>query len=230
MSTTGDADVAAVAALIADPARAAMLDALMDGRSCRAGELAARAGIAPSTGSGHLSRLLAGGLVTVEPRGRERRYRLGSPAVATALEALSRVAPAQAVRSLRSADRGAAIRAARTCYDHLAGRLGVDLTEALVRHDALVLRDTSYELTARGAETMATLGVDVEAARGRNRAFARACLDWSERRPHLAGSLGAALADAMIASGWLRRRPNDRALTVTAHGRTGLRRLGVQAG
>jgi DNA-binding transcriptional ArsR family regulator len=226
----GDADVAAVAALIADPTRAAMLDALMDGRSCAAGELAGRVGIAPSTASGHLARLLAGGLVTVEARGRERRYRLSSPAVATALEALSRVAPAKDVRSLRSADRSAAIRAARTCYDHLAGRLGVDLTEALVRDDVLVLRDTSYDLTPRGAETMAALGVDVETARSRNRAFARACLDWSERRPHLAGALGAAVADALLVKDWLRRRPNDRALTVTPLGRSALRRLGVEAG
>ena len=226
----GDADIAAVAALIADRTRAAMLDALMDGRSCAAGELAGRVGVAPSTASGHLARLLAVGLVMVEPNGRERRYRLSSPAVATALEALSRVAPPQDVRSLRGADRGAAIRAARTCYDHLAGRLGVDLTEALVREDVLVLRDTSYELTTRGADTMTRLGVDVEAARSRNRAFARACLDWSERRPHLAGSLGAALADALIGNGWLKRRPSDRGLTVTSRGRLGLRELGVEAG
>jgi DNA-binding transcriptional ArsR family regulator len=226
----GSADVAAVAALIADRTRAAILDALMDGRSCAAGELAARAGVAPSTASGHLSRLLSGGLVVYEVHGRERRYRLSSPAVAAALEALSLVAPVQAVHSLRGVDRGAAIRAARTCYDHLAGRLGVGLTEALVERDALVLRDTSYELTASGTETMASLGVDVAAVRSRQRAFARACLDWSERRPHLAGSLGAALADALLANGWLRRRPNDRALTVTPSGRSGLAALGVELG
>ena len=225
----GDADVAAVAALIADRTRAAMLDALMDGRPCAAGELAGRVGVAPSTASGHLSRLLAGGLLSVETKGRERRYRLSSPAVATALEAQSRVAPPQEIRSLRGADRSAAIRAARTCYDHLAGRLGVDLTEALVRDRTLVLRDVSYELTPRGAETMAALGVDVDAARSRKRAFARACLDWSERRPHLAGSLGAALADALLVNGWLSRRPNDRGLSVTPRGRTELRALGVEA-
>lgn len=228
--SNGEADVAAVAALIADRARASMLDALMDGGSCTAGELAARAGVAPSTASGHLSRLRSGGLVVYEVHGRERRYRLSSPAVATALEALSQVAPLQAVRSLRGADRGEAIRAARTCYDHLAGRLGVGLTEALVHREALVVRDTSYDLTASGAETMASLGVDVDAARSGQRAFARACLDWTERRPHLAGALGAALADALLASGWLRRRPNDRALTVTPGGRTGLRALGVELG
>jgi DNA-binding transcriptional ArsR family regulator len=226
----GDADVAAVAALIADRTRAAMLDALMDGRTCSAGALAARAGVAPSTASGHLSRLLAGGLVVVEARRRERRYRLSSPAVATAVEALARVAPVEPVRSLRGADRGTAIRAARTCYDHLAGRLGVSLTEALVRAEALVLRDSCYELTSRGAETMATLGVDVDAARSRRRAFARVCLDWSERRPHLAGSLGAALAEALLANGWLQRRPNDRALIVTVHGRASLDALGVELG
>jgi DNA-binding transcriptional ArsR family regulator len=227
-NANGDADIAAVAALIADRTRAAMLDALMDGRSCAAGELAGRVGVAPSTASGHLSRLLSGGLLSVETSGRERRYRLGSPAVATALEALSRVAPPQDVRSLRSADRGAAIREARTCYDHLAGRLGVDLTEALVRDDALVLRHTAYELTPRGAETMAGLGVDVAVARSRNRAFARACLDWSERRPHLAGELGAALLAALLDCGWLARRRLGRAVAVTPHGRDGLRgALGV---
>jgi hypothetical protein len=125
-------------------------------------------------------------------------------------------------------DADAAIRTARTCYDHLAGRLGVGLTEALVEHEALLTRDESYELTAAGESTLARLGVDVAAARARRRSFARACVDWSERRPHLAGALGAALADALLLAGWVGRRRSDRGLLVTARGRVELLRLGVE--
>jgi hypothetical protein len=166
--------------------------------------------------------------VVCESRGRERRYRLASADAAEALEALARLAPPVEVRSLRGADSGSALRIARTCYDHLAGRLGVGLTEALVARKALRAGDGWYELTAAGEETMARLGVDVASARSRRRAFARACLDWSERRPHLAGALGAALADALLARGWLERRRNDRGLVVTTDGTEGLRRLGVE--
>jgi len=222
-----EVDVAAVASLFADPARATMLDALMDGGEHPAGELARRAGVAPSTASGHLSRLLLGGLVSCAATGRERRYRLASPVIAEALEALSRLAPPVEVRSLRAADRGEAIREARTCYDHLAGRLGVRLTDALVERRLLIPRDTGYELRPAGELKLARLGVDVAAARRRRRAFALACLDWSERRPHLAGALGAALAGALLDHGWLKRRPNDRGLTVTEEGRASLAEIGV---
>jgi hypothetical protein len=201
-----------------------MLDALMDGSTRPAGELARRAGVAPSTASGHLALLLEGGLVACEIRGRERRYRLASAEAAEALEALARVAPAADVRSLRSANRDAAMRTARTCYDHLAGRVAVGVTEALVSQGALLPRDIAYELSPAGQATMSRLGVDVAAARARQRSFARACIDWSERRPHLAGALGAAFADALISRGWLRRRPNDRALTITPEGAVALER------
>lgn len=223
----GEADVAAVAALLGEPARAAIVDALMDGSAHRASELARRAGVAASTASSHLSRLLAGGLVLAETRGRERHYRLASDATAEAIEALARLAPPTAIRSLRAASRGEALRRARTCYDHLAGRLGVALTEQLVEVEALVPGDTSYTLTPSGEELLARVGVDLERAQRRRRSFARACLDWSERRPHLAGALGAALADALFAQDWVRRRPNDRALLVTTVGERRLRRLGV---
>jgi DNA-binding MarR family transcriptional regulator len=201
-----------------------MLDALLDGSACPAGELARRAGVAPSTGSGHLSRLRAGGLVSCDSNGRERRYRLASAEVAEALEALARVAPTTEIRSLRSANHNAAMRVARTCYDHLAGQLGVQLTEALVGHGALVTGADGFELTATGEELLKRLGVDVEGARARRRPFTRACLDWSERRPHLAGALGAALANAVVANGWVLRRPRDRALTVTPAGARALQR------
>jgi DNA-binding transcriptional ArsR family regulator len=214
-----------VAALLGDSTRAAMLDALMDGEARPAGELARRAGVAPSTASEHLQRLLEGRLLTVEPNGRERRYRLASAEVAEVLESLSRLGSEPPPRSLRAAGRTEALRAARTCYDHLAGRLGVAVTEALVERDALRPGDGSFELTASGEAFLAGLRVDVAAARQRKRIFARSCLDWSERRPHLAGALGAALADAALAEDWVRRRPNDRALRVTAAGERAFRDL-----
>jgi len=220
--------VAGVAALLGDPTRAAMLDALMDGRPRPAGELARTAGIAPSTASEHLARLVAGRLLVVEPSGRERLYRLASADVAEVLEALSRLGSDEPVSSLRTAGRRDALQAARTCYDHLAGRLGVAVTDALVARDVLRPRDGSFELSEDGAVFLTEIGVDVDAARGRKRVFARSCLDWSERRPHLAGALGAALADAALSHGWVRRRPNDRALDVTPQGVAALRkRLGV---
>ena len=226
-----DTDLAAVAALIGDRTRAAMLDALVAGDPLRASTLAGRAGVAPSTASEHLSRLLEGGLISCQASGRERRYRLASADVAEALEALSRVARPVRVTSLRAAGRGSALREARTCYDHLAGRVGVAVTEALVARRALILGDGSYELTRTGERLLVRIGADVASARARKRAFARACLDWSERRPHLAGALGAAVADALVANGWLARRPNDRGLIVTAAGAAGLRaELGLDLG
>ncbi len=220
----GSAEIALVAGLVGDPARSAMMDTLMGGREHAAGELARRAGVTPSTASGHLSRLLAGRLVLCDVHGRERRYRLASAEIAAALEALARIAPAAEVRSLRAANRRAQLRAARTCYDHLAGWVGVSVTDALVARGALVPQDGGYKLSATGDKLLRRLGVDLAGARARRRSFALACLDWSERRPHLAGALGAALADTAVANGWLLRRQNDRALTVTSAGRSALRR------
>ena len=225
----GDANVAAVAALVGDSTRATMLDVLMDGGAHPVGELARLAGVAASTASEHLARLRDGGLVVREVVGRESRYRLASAEAAEALEALARVAAPTSVRTLREANKGDALRLARTCYDHLAGRLGVGITEALVLRRALVLRDGSFEVTPVGERLLYEHGGDVAAARGRQRSFARSCLDWSERRPHLAGALGAALAEALVANCWLRRRMHDRGLIVTELGRTALRReLGVR--
>jgi DNA-binding transcriptional ArsR family regulator len=216
------ADVVTVARLLGEPARAEMLDVLLDGLPHPANELARRAGVASSTASEHLSRLLAAGLVVADQRGRERLYRLGSPAVAEALEALARVSAPQPITSLRAGTQAEALRLARTCYDHLAGRVGVAVADALVVRRALVLEDESYRVTTRGELLLRRLGVDVDAARTERRAFARACLDWTERRPHLAGSLGAGLAGAFLARDWVRRRPRDRALIVTDAGREAL--------
>jgi DNA-binding transcriptional ArsR family regulator len=216
------ANVVSLARVLGEPARAEMLDAMLDGMPHPAGELARRARVAPSTASEHLSRLREVGLVSAEASGRQRLYRLSSPEVAEALEALARLAAPEPASSLRAATRAEALRLARTCYDHLAGRVGVAVADALVARRALVLDDGSYRLTRRGERVLEELGLDVETARAQRRAFARACVDWTERRPHLAGSLGAELVRAFLGRDWLRRRPHDRALIVTEAGREAL--------
>jgi DNA-binding transcriptional ArsR family regulator len=218
-----DASIAPVAALVADRARAAMLLALADGRVLPACDLALQAGVKAPTASAHLARLVQGGLLRVEREGRHALYRLASPEVARALEALATLAPPRAAGSFREGQHGRALRLARSCYDHLAGQVGVGLTASLLARGALRSRGATYLLTPAGERTMHRLGVDVESARRTRRAFARPCLDWSERRHHLAGALGAALLDCLLAKQWLRRRRSGRALEVTALGWRGLR-------
>jgi DNA-binding transcriptional ArsR family regulator len=214
-----DADLSGVAALIGDPHRARFLLALFGGEELAAGELADRAGTSSSLASSHLAKLLDGGLVTAERRGRNRYFRLASPEVAEAIEHLLALAPPRPAVGLREVRRGEAMQQARTCYDHFAGRLGVGLTDALVRQRIMRASDSGFELTARGERRLEALGVDVAGARTGRRAFTRRCLDWTERRPHVAGSLGAALADRLFELGWLRRLPGTRALAVTPEGR-----------
>jgi DNA-binding transcriptional ArsR family regulator len=221
----GDADIASVAALIGDPGRARVLRALGDGRALPATVLAFEAGVSASTASEHLARLVAGGLLRVEARGRHRYYRLAGPEVGAALEALARVAPAEPVRSLRTGSRAAAVRYARSCYDHLAGRLGVALMDALLRDGALAGDEDGYELTDRGRRIVASLGVPLPAGRRR---LVRHCVDWSEQRPHLAGALGAAVLGRLLELGWVEPAPRGRALLVTERGARELAgRLGV---
>jgi len=212
----GDADLAAVGSLLAEPARARMLAALGDGRSLPASALAAEAGVAPSTASGHLAKLVDGGLLAAESRGRRRYFRLRGPEVAEALEALARVAPREPVRSLGQASRIEALRAARTCYDHLAGRLGTALMDALTEQGLVA----DEHVTDAGLERLGELGIDIDAIPGRRPRF-RSCLDWSERRPHAAGKLGAALAAHAFELGWVERLDGSRALRVTAAGEAG---------
>lgn len=211
-------DYAAVAGLLGHSARAAMVDALMSGETMTAGRLARAAGVAPSTASEHLARLVEGGLVAVDARGRHRHHRIARPEVAEALEALARICPPTPVRSLRQSGQRAALGHARTCYDHLAGIVGVALTEALVHRRWIEPGGDGFAVTAAGERGLAGAGVDVAAARGARRAFARPCLDWTERRPHLAGALGAAVAARALAAGWVRRREGrGLALTPTGH-------------
>ena len=215
----GDADIAAAAALLAEPARAVLVTAVIADGELPATELAARAQIAPSTASEHLARLVAGGFLSSEKHGRHRYYRLADPAVAAAVEALALVAPQPAVRSLREATRSELLCEARTCYDHLAGRVGVALARALERDGALVRRNGGYDLGPKSRARLQELGIDLAALERLRRPIVRGCLDWSERELHVAGALGAALADRFFELGWIRRRDGNRSVEVTALGR-----------
>jgi DNA-binding transcriptional ArsR family regulator len=217
-----EADLQRIGALLGDRVRATMLTALLSGHAQSASALAATAGASPSLTSAHLRKLLDGGLVTVEQSGRRRLYRLASPQVAELLEAVMLVAPDQPVASLRQANRRAHLRGARLCYDHLAGVLGVAVTEALVARTALADAHGGFGVTAGGEALFAELAVDVAGLRRARRPLTRACLDWTERRPHLAGGLGAALASALLERRWVTRRPGSRGLEVTVAGRQGL--------
>ena len=233
----GDADLAAIGAVLAEPARARMLLALGDGRALPAGTLASEAGVAASTASEHLARLVDGGLVTVHPQGRHRYYRLAGPEVGELIENIARIAPAAPVRSLREDSRAYAVRRARTCYDHLAGRLGVAVFAALLREsyvtggdgihridgdgeDRLSApgRDIDYRLTAAGHTRLAELGVDLPQMEERGIPL-RYCVDWTEQRHHLSGHVGRALTDRLLALGWLKRADRGRAVLITDAGR-----------
>ncbi|MFJ9433057.1 ArsR/SmtB family transcription factor [Streptomyces sp. NPDC101490] len=216
-------DLAALAALFADETRAAFLLALLDGRAWTAGELARHAGVAPSTTSEHLGRLVGGGVLTEERQGRHRYVRLADPGVAHLVEDLAaRSEPAvpPPPRSLRAANAGRAMARGRTCYDHLAGRLGITITEAMTGR-GLLRQDTGFALTDRGLAWYDGLGVPLE-DRGR-RPLARGCLDWTERRPHLAGLAGAALCAHALDAGWCVRIGSERAVRVTEEGERALR-------
>jgi hypothetical protein len=205
-----------------------MVTALWDGSARPAGELARIASVSPATASAHLSRLVAGGLLRVEPRGRHRYYRLAGPQVAHALEALAALLPPHAGSEARRD--APALQRARLCYDHLAGRLGVAVSEALVASRRLVLREGAFTLAPAGRRWFAGLGVEVGALERGRRPLTRACLDWTERREHLGGALGAALAMHLLERDWLRRERGARTLLVTTAGRRGLRNeLGVAA-
>ncbi len=206
------------AALIGDPARANMLLALMDGRSLTATELASIAGISSQTASAHLGRLLDGRLLAMERQGRHRYYRLRGSKVAQALESLIELAVTSPRRHRPPGPRDAAMRKARTCYDHLAGRLGVTLTQHLIKLEYIIENKENFDLTATGRKVLSDLGLDIESTEKAKRAFARRCLDWSERQPHLGGALGAALMRLCETEGWIVRQPHSRAVTLSAAG------------
>jgi DNA-binding transcriptional ArsR family regulator len=225
-------NIATAAFLIADPARAAMLMSLLDGRARPAGELAFAAGVTAQTASSHLGKLLAGGLLMVEAEGRHRYYRLAGSHVALALENLAAIGPADAVRRRSPSREAQRLQFARCCYDHLAGRLGVAVTQGLqVRGYILASADKRYDVTLDGIEWFGRMGLDVEKLRPNRRGLARQCLDWTEREHHLAGPLGVQFMNVLCSNGWLRRSESSRAMQVTPKGWTGLKeQLGVDAG
>jgi DNA-binding transcriptional ArsR family regulator len=243
-TTAGDTDLAAVGSVLADPARCRVLLALGDGRSLCASVLADEAGVSASTASSHLAKLVEAGLITATARGRFRYFTLAGPQVADLIETVARVAPTQPVRSLRQGTRANAVRRARACYDHLAGRLGVAVTDAMVDLDWLA-GDTSVDfsqthdqrpvgylrddegvtLTAAGRAAWLELGVEVP--RGNH---VRCCIDWTEQRHHVSGAHGRALFSRFIELEWIRRAPAGRAVLVTDAGVAGLStHLGVAA-
>jgi len=229
---TSNAAFAEVATLAGDPGRAGMLHAMMDGRALTATELARVAGITPQTASGHLSRLTAGGLVAVEKQGRHRYHRLASPAVARMLESIMQVAAdTTPPRKAFVGPRDLALRAARTCYDHLAGHLGVALADALVANGQIELATDAGIVTDSGAALFNRLGIDLNACSQRKgRLVCRPCLDWSERRPHLAGVVGAALCKHCFSNGWIRHAEGTRAVTITVKGQRSFREIfGIDA-
>lgn len=244
----GDADLAALGSVLAEPARARILLGLADGRALPASVLAAEAGVAPSTASAHLSRLLDAGLLSVRQQGRHRYYELAGPEVGELIETLARLAPATPVRSLREGTRAHALRRARTCYDHLAGRLGVALLAGLIeqglviggdgrhdparaRHDRLSQpgRDVHYRLAAAGAQRLRELGVELPAPDVRGELPLRYCVDWTEQAHHLSGAVGRALTARLLELRWLERVPRGRAVRLTADGQRGLpAQLGIR--
>lgn len=223
--------VAEVARLIGDAARANMLLALMGGQALAAGELALSAGITAQTASGHLAKLVEVRLVAVEKQGRHRYYRLASPEIADVLHALMSVAAAGPARHRPPGPRDEALRLARTCYDHMAGRLAVALAEALQQRGHVAFSEGAALVTDEGRRFFCDFGLDLSASGPSRRALCRACLDWSERRPHIAGRLGAGLLGRVLELGWVARVPGGRALGITPAGERGFEAaFGLPAG
>ena len=216
-------DFGTIAKLIGDPIRANILWALLDGRAYTASELAVTVEATPQNLSMHLGKLIKADLLTVEIQGRHRYYAFSRPEVAYAVESLAGLLPPKPKEAAVKED--PPIRTCRTCYDHLAGKVGVALTEGFVKQKLLDLAGKHFIPTSKGIRWFEEMGIDCEALKEQRRSFARACLDWTERRPHLAGSLGAAVLQMMLDDNWLRRMANTRAVQVTPKGRKALSEL-----
>jgi DNA-binding transcriptional ArsR family regulator len=232
-----NADLAAIAALVGDPGRAGMLTALMDGRALTSTELARAAGIMPQTASSHLGQMVQAGLLKVQSQGRHRYHRLASAGVAHMLESIMSVAAERSAlgpvpaRKLFVGPRDAALRRARTCYDHLAGEIAVAIADGMLACGHVELSDDGGLLTETGVIFVNGIGIALDkmvtraGSQASGRLFCRPCLDWSERRPHFAGALGAALCKACLSHGWMRRMEGTRALAVTPLGEAALREI-----
>ncbi len=216
-------NVALIASMVSDASRSAILNALMDGRFHAAGELARMAGIQPQTASFHLAKMVDTGLIAVEKQGRHRYYGIRNPEVAQVMESLLSIAPPVKIKLLRQSAEEQALRKARTCYDHLAGSLGVSLTQSLVREGILLEGENGFEVTKNGEAFFENFQIDLNRVKRKRRSFSHKCLDWSERRHHLAGALGHALLDRLLELNWVQRLPNTRAVKITPQGKVGLK-------
>ncbi|MBO0765279.1 MAG: helix-turn-helix transcriptional regulator [Hyphomicrobiaceae bacterium] len=214
--------LAEVASLVGDPARANILCALLGGRALTATELAFAAGVSPQTASGHLGKLHAARLLVLMKQGRNRYFRLAGPHVGHMLESIMNVALTGPPRLRPKSKLDEQLRKARTCYDHIAGVLGVGLAERLSERGFVILGDEAGEVTLAGAEFLSQLGVDLSGARAKRRIFCRPCVDWTERRAHIGGAVGAALANRLFQTKWIERVGNSRALIITPAGRRSL--------
>lgn len=195
-----------------------MLLALLDGRDLAASDLALRAGLSPQAATAHLKKLVAAGMLCARDAGRYRFFRLASAEIGHAIETLAAIAPPARIIALDQSTALERMRVARSCYDHLAGRLGVDITDRLIERGAITRRGKDFSLGARGSAVFAALGIDLDETREQRRTFARVCTDWTERRPHLAGSLGAAVLGLFLRNRWVTRHPQNRSLRITPEG------------
>jgi len=223
-------DIALIASLVGDPARANMLTALMSGGALTASELAHEAGVTLQTASSHLAKLESGGLITLQKQGRHRYFRLSGPDVPAVLEGLMGLAARAGHLRARTGPRDPALRRARVCYDHLAGDLGVELFDSLIRRRLLISSTEGLALTPRGARFLAEFGIDLDTARSGRRPLCKPCLDWSARRSHLAGSLGAALLARCFDLGWARREVGTRIVSFSRAGESHFATLLGRAG
>ncbi|MBU5353720.1 ArsR/SmtB family transcription factor [Paenibacillus silvae] len=219
-------NITVIASLIADTSRSIFLAALLDGRALPAGELAYMAGVSPQTASNHLAKLVAGGLLQVEQQGRHRYYRLASQEIADLIEKMASIAPPAQIRSLKQSSQLQHLSYARTCYNHLAGKLGTSLCEALLKSGYLVEpnepQSKNYLITEKGWQWFSSFGIKLQSKPGSRRAIARKCLDWSERRHHLSGLLGEQLFHRLLELNWIRQKTGSRSIEVTEAGKSGL--------
>lgn len=219
----GDINIVPVASLLADPTRASILNELSDGRALTAGELARRARISPSTASAHLFKLVDAGLLMAEKQGRHRYYRIANSSIVQIIEMLAALSPIRPAQSLREAQIGEALCHARMCYNHLAGRLGVRLSQALVDKEILDLADEGYMISPAGVEWLHDFGIDATLFKKRGALAVPRHIDWSERRHHVAGAFGAVLTRRILDLEWITRTPSSRAIRLTARGQQALR-------
>jgi DNA-binding transcriptional ArsR family regulator len=207
-----------IAALIGDPTRATIMWTLLDGKAFTATELAIAADTSPQNISMHLGKLLQADLLCVENQGRHRYYKFSRKEIAYAIEAMATLLPAATTRNSSVNENNPAIKHCRTCYDHLAGKVGVAITDSLLKQRIIIDSNNTFDLSRKGQQWFSNLGIDLNELKQQRRSFLRPCLDWSERRHHIGGSLAASLLEIMLSSDWIRRTKNSRAVVITAKG------------